>query len=287
MRLRLVSLCMRLCSCMHLAMAAGSSGTEVLPWKTGLAVLVALLYSAKKCRVGLSTFNVQLRSRTVSFASALPFMVQPNTQTQAAVGAYNKDAPSQALVIIRNAEVPRPGHGEVLVHVNIRPVNPSDIFWFVQVACLAMQMIMTSRMLSIPTLSSPLHSLQGVYGGFKPSKLPAVPGLEGEVLCPDNQLTGSLLYDEFNTGLALVLLPPQPVLVRKSAAWLDNKKCTSCVGPEQRALRAGAGLIEQLGEGVTDWKEGERVTAVPWPSEHGQGTWQVCAVLQLCYRPVF
>ena len=36
-------------------------------------------------------------------------------------------------------------------------------------------------------------------------------------------------------------------------------------------------MVEQLGEGVTDWKEGERVTAVPWPSEHGQGTWQVSA----------
>ena len=37
-------------------------------------------------------------------------------------------------------------------------------------------------------------------------------------------------------------------------------------------------MVEQLGEGVTDWQEGERVTAVPWPSEHGQGTWQVHAL---------
>ena len=38
-------------------------------------------------------------------------------------------------------------------------------------------------------------------------------------------------------------------------------------------------MVEQLGEGVADWKEGERVTAVPWPSEHGQGTWQVRALI--------
>ena len=63
-------------------------------------------------------------------------MVQASTQTQAAVAAYNKDAPAQALVIIRNAEVPRPGPKEVLVHINIRPINPSDIFWCTQVACL-------------------------------------------------------------------------------------------------------------------------------------------------------
>ena len=42
---------------------------------------------------------------------------------------------------------------------------------------------MTSCTLPIVTLFPPLHSLQGVYGGFKPSKLPAVPGLEGKVLC--------------------------------------------------------------------------------------------------------
>ena len=56
-------------------------------------------------------------------------MVQASTQTQAAVAAYNKDAPAKALVIIRNAEVPRPGPGEVLVHINMRPINPSDVFW--------------------------------------------------------------------------------------------------------------------------------------------------------------
>ena len=42
-----------------------------------------------------------------------------------------------------------------------------------------------------------------------------------------------------------------------------------------KSVAAGMGIVEQLGEGVTDWKEGERVTAVPWPTEHGQGTWQV------------
>ena len=43
-------------------------------------------------------------------------------------------------------------------------------------------MIMTSFNLSFPALFPSAHSLQGVYGGFKPPKLPAVPGLEGAVL---------------------------------------------------------------------------------------------------------
>ena len=65
-------------------------------------------------------------------------MVQSSRQTQAAVAEYNRQDPAQALVIIKNAEVPRPGHGEVLVHINIRPINPSDIFWCMQ-GCLPCQ----------------------------------------------------------------------------------------------------------------------------------------------------
>ncbi len=38
---------------------------------------------------------------------------------------------------------------------------------------------------------------------------------------------------------------------------------------------AGMGVIEEVGEGVAGWKEGDRVTAAPWTyAETGHGTWQ-------------
>ena len=57
-------------------------------------------------------------------------MVQPATQTAAAVSQYNKEAPAKALEIIKNAPVPAPQHGEVLVQIRYRPINPSDLFWY-------------------------------------------------------------------------------------------------------------------------------------------------------------
>lgn len=57
-------------------------------------------------------------------------MVQPRTQTAAAVAQFCKEAPAKALVIIKDAAVPMPQHGEVLVHMNLRQINPSDVFWF-------------------------------------------------------------------------------------------------------------------------------------------------------------
>jgi NADPH:quinone reductase-like Zn-dependent oxidoreductase len=57
-------------------------------------------------------------------------MVQPRTQTAAAVARFCKEAPAKALAIIRDAEVPAPQPGEVLVHIHVRPINPSDQFWW-------------------------------------------------------------------------------------------------------------------------------------------------------------
>lgn len=56
--------------------------------------------------------------------------------------------------------VPSPGAGEVLVRLNLRPINPSDVF-----------------------------SLCGLYQGFKPESLPAIPGLEGIPPPPTHPLT--------------------------------------------------------------------------------------------------
>ncbi len=53
-------------------------------------------------------------------------------------------------VAIAQVPVPEPGPGEALVRINCRPVNPADVF-----------------------------SVMGVYPGFVPKGMPAVPGLEG------------------------------------------------------------------------------------------------------------
>ncbi len=38
---------------------------------------------------------------------------------------------------------------------------------------------------------------------------------------------------------------------------------------------AGMGIVQEVGEGVTGWQEGDRVTAAPWSFAHlGYGTWQ-------------
>ncbi|KAL4427444.1 hypothetical protein ABPG77_000733 [Micractinium sp. CCAP 211/92] len=72
---------------------------------------------------------------------------QTNLRVQ--LDAFNIKDPV-ASVSLTSAPIPEPAEGEVLVRVTLRPVNPADVF-----------------------------SLQGVYPGFRPASMPAVPGLEG------------------------------------------------------------------------------------------------------------
>lgn len=72
---------------------------------------------------------------------------QTNLRVQ--LDAFNIKDPV-ASISVASAPIPEPAEGEVLVRLMLRPVNPADVF-----------------------------SLQGVYPGFRPSALPAVPGLEG------------------------------------------------------------------------------------------------------------
>ena len=81
-------------------------------------------------------------------------MQLPETQVAAAVEKFNACDPAAAISVLRDWPVPEPSDGEVLVHVKLRPVNPSDIF-----------------------------TLKGIYGGFNPKCFPAVPGLEGKDIC--------------------------------------------------------------------------------------------------------
>lgn len=68
-------------------------------------------------------------------------------QTVIQISAYD---PSYKGIEAVQAPIPEPGHGEVLVRMTLRPVNPADVF-----------------------------SALGVYPGFTPAAMPAVLGLEG------------------------------------------------------------------------------------------------------------
>lgn len=48
-------------------------------------------------------------------------------QTQVLVPAFNAAKPSAALVVRKDAPIPSPADGEILVKVAVRPVNPADI----------------------------------------------------------------------------------------------------------------------------------------------------------------
>lgn len=71
-------------------------------------------------------------------------------QLAAVINRYNDDDPSASIQVIDRDVPSELKHGEVLVKMLLRPVNPSDMF-----------------------------CMRGRYGGFTPKKLPAVPGLEG------------------------------------------------------------------------------------------------------------
>ena len=42
---------------------------------------------------------------------------------------------------------------------------------------------------------------------------------------------------------------------------------------------AGMGIVEAVGPDVQGFKPGQRVTACPWPTEGGEGTWQQLVVV--------
>ncbi len=72
-------------------------------------------------------------------------------QSAAVITEYNDEDPSASLKVILKDVPSDLEDGEVLVRMMLRPINPSDMF-----------------------------CMRGKYGGFKPKKLPAVPGLEGK-----------------------------------------------------------------------------------------------------------
>ncbi|KAL4427108.1 hypothetical protein ABPG77_001112, partial [Micractinium sp. CCAP 211/92] len=89
------------------------------------------------------------------------------------VHQYNQEHPEKAVTVVEGP-VPEPGQGQVLVRIQLRPVNPADLF-----------------------------SVQGVYPGFKPEKLPAVPGLDGMGVVEQNGPGAS----RFKPGQRVVATP--------------------------------------------------------------------------------
>ncbi|KAK9909308.1 hypothetical protein WJX75_000309 [Coccomyxa subellipsoidea] len=79
-----------------------------------------------------------------------------------------------AKVDIGEKDIPKPGPGEVLVRISLRPVNPSDVY-----------------------------SVSLLYAGFKPQTFPAVPGNEGVGKVVENGPAAS----KFPIGTRVVAVP--------------------------------------------------------------------------------
>jgi len=93
------------------------------------------------------------------------------------------------------------------------------------------------------------RSLQGIYGGFRPKKLPAVPGLEGagaHGACSPWHCGAHEHSHLHCLGLCLGSSTAQRRLLQACLA-LERLRCVLSVPAP------GMGVIEQIGEGVTDW----------------------------------
>jgi|APGre2960657444_1045066.scaffolds.fasta_scaffold00644_11 NADPH:quinone reductase-like Zn-dependent oxidoreductase len=97
----------------------------------------------------------------------------PQTQTRVVVTSFDPANLLDTLAVETHAPVPAPAAGEILVRVTARPVNPADVF-----------------------------SIMGVYPGFTPASLPAVPGLEGVGVVAD--ANGCATVKEGDRGVVFV-----------------------------------------------------------------------------------
>ena len=89
--------------------------------------------------------------------------------------------------------------------------------------------------------------LAGLYAGFKPESLPAVPGLEGE----------------------------QVFSARCSRFWPGRcRHCTTTESCRSAQCAAGVGRVEANGEGASQFSTGQRVVSFDWGALQGEGTWQ-------------
>ncbi len=88
--------------------------------------------------------------------------------------------------------------------------------------------------------------LTGLYAGFKPESLPAVPGLEGEPV-----------------------LPAATVEAAHACPTLHH-----CSMPRRVRCAAGVGRVEANGEGASQFSTGQRVVSFDWGALRGEGTWQ-------------
>ena len=161
-------------------------------------------------------------------------------QKAAVIAKYNDEDPSASIKVVDRDIPSELKEGDVLVRMILRPINPSDMF-----------------------------CMRGRYGGFTPSTLPAVPGLEGPP-CACKQTTCTLerlclqctfrSFRELNNRC-------QPTTNRvASSSRFSNRQTTT---------HAGLGVVQKLGPKTGERvSEGQRVVSVPWPTAEGEGTYQ-------------
>lgn len=109
-------------------------------------------------------------------------MSQPGRQTAVTVVRFNRENPAAALEVC-SVPKPSPGKGEVLCRIILRPINPSDVWQLIS----ALKEVLYHWHLRCQ-LRLQVYSIQGIYPGFRPTTLPAVPGLEGEILQTEGKL---------------------------------------------------------------------------------------------------
>ncbi len=80
-------------------------------------------------RVRVADQDKDAASNEFGLSNATPLinMVKPITQTAVTVVKYNAKDPAAGLCLVRNAVIPETPPGHVLVNVQWRPINPSDI----------------------------------------------------------------------------------------------------------------------------------------------------------------
>jgi NADPH:quinone reductase-like Zn-dependent oxidoreductase len=109
---------------------------------------------------------------------------------------------------------------------------------------------------------SDVFSLMGVYPGFT-TKLPAVAGFDGEL--------HTYMFDMLGFH-AETLLGPAVALAIPTSTPGSHQKQRPAHYPQLPC--AGMGTITAVGAGVMGLSPGQRVTAMGWQANEGQGSWQ-------------
>ena len=128
------------------------------------------------------------------------------------------------------------------MRLTLRPCNPADIF-----------------------------SIMGVYPGFQPKALPAVPGLEGGWVGGWRWRWWWQWRQQYDACLVCLAA----AAASASAARVDSFLWRNTKTPALPRPAAGVGVVAENGAGASKFAVGQRVVGMPWETvEAGSGTWQ-------------